>query len=128
MQGGQPDYIVTPADLPGMQEINVSSMESKMIPPPLPVPIQGIYGRDLTTPGKPPDFIVQNGPIQPGAVPLTGAQLTVHGGVMQPTCGNNNYSGFDEQNQTIGLNTPLDQMYNQHRGLVPIRWIIIGVV
>ena len=124
MQGGQPDYIVTPADLPGMQEINISSIEAKMIPPPLPVPIQGIYGRDFTTPGKPPDFVAQNGPIQPGAiipgeVPLTGAQLAPNCGVMQPTYGNNNYSGFDEQNQTIGLNTPLDQMYNQTQGVSP---------
>ena len=125
LQGGQPDYIITPADLPGMQEINISSMEANMIPPPLPVPIQGIYGRDLTTPGgKPlPGGLVEmpdmqgggdmegGGDMQGGAcgVPLTGAQLA-------PTYSANNYPGFDPQNQ---INTPLDNMFNQTQGVSP---------
>jgi hypothetical protein len=146
LQGGQPDYIVTPADLPGMQElsINSSGIQAKMIPPPLPVPIQGIYGRDLVRPGgKPlpggviemPDF---QGNTQASAVPLTGAQLAMQSGNMQSgnmqsgnmqsgnmqsgnmQSGNmqsvNNYPGFDPQNQ---LNTPLDNMFNQTKGVSP---------
>ena len=132
LQGGQPDYIVTPADLPGMQEISINSygIEAKMMPPPLPVPIQGIYGRDLTTPGgkPPPGGLIEipdfQGNTQPGAVPLTGAQLAVNGGNMQggtmQTCNMpysaNNYPGFDSQNQ---LNTPLDNMFNQTHGVSP---------
>ena len=132
LQGGQPDYIVTPADLPGMQEleINSSGIKAKMLPPPLPVPIQGIYGRDLTTPGgkPPPGGLIEipdfQGNTQPGAVPLTGAQLAVQSGNMQSgnmQGGNmpynaNNYPGFDPQNQ---LNTPLDNMFNQTKGVSP---------
>jgi hypothetical protein len=142
LQGGKPDYIVTPADLPGMQEIEINSsgIHAKIMPAPLPVPIQGIYGRDLTRPGgKPlpggifemPDY---QGNIQSGEVPLTGAQLVVQSGNTQ-SCktqdgnmqsgnmqsGNmpysaNNYSGFDPQNQ---LNTPLDNMFNQTQGVSP---------
>ena len=133
MQAGQPDYIVTPADLPGMKEvpINVSSMEANMIPPPFSVPIQGIYGRDYTTPGaKPlPSGVIdmpkiqiggmQQASMQPGAVPLTGAQLVENGGIMQLTHRANNYSGFDPQNQLIGLKTPLDNMFNQTQGVSP---------
>ena len=132
MQAGQPDYIVTPADLPGMQEvpINVSSIEAKMIPPPLSVPIQGVYGRDYTTPGAkpPPGGLIeipsiqiagmqggnmQGGNMQPCAGPLTGAQIS------NMPYSANNYPGFDPNNQLIGLKTPLDNMFNQTQGVSP---------
>jgi len=32
---------------------------------------------------------------------------------------NTNYPGFDQQNQTIGLNTPLDKMFHQSGGVSP---------
>ena len=132
LQGGQPDYIITPADLPGMQEIEINSLgiQAKMLPPPLPVPIQGIYGRDSTIPGvKKPVIGMQGGNMQgsdmpPGSIPLTGAQLVIHPPCTQPPCSQpsysaNNYPGFDPQNQTIGLETPLDKMYNQTHGVSP---------
>jgi hypothetical protein len=115
MQGGAPDYIVTPASLPGMQEIksqdipiNVASMEANMIPPPANVPVQGLYGREFTAPGK-----------LKGGIPMM--QLPPQG--MQPPqqsgYNNNTYSGFDPHNQGVGLNTPLDKMFTQTNGASP---------
>jgi hypothetical protein len=107
MQGGQPDYVVTPADLPGMQEvqINAGAIQANMIPPPLPGHIQGIYSPQPNMP------IPNIPPMQHMPPPLQT--------MMPPTYSGNTYCGYDEQNQTIGLNTPLDQMFNQTKGVSP---------
>ena len=97
LQGGQPDYLVTPASLP----IDTASMQDKMVPPPKDVPIQGVYGRDYIPPGG-----------------------TLHGSQRQMTnlygkYSGNTYPGFDPQNQSIGLETPLDKMFTQTIGVSP---------
>jgi hypothetical protein len=116
LQGGQPDYVVTPGDLPGMQEIpiNVSSMQSNMIPPPAYVPVQGLYGRDVTSPGanRPMPNL---GPPPENGIPQTGAQVPGAVSIYNP----NSYLGFDPHNQMLGLDTPLDKMYNQTTGVSP---------
>jgi hypothetical protein len=38
---------------------------------------------------------------------------------LQPRAMTNSYSGFDPQNQTIGLDTPLDKMFRQTNGVSP---------
>ena len=85
LQGGQPDLVIRPDDL----------IPPNIMPPPMNVPIQGIYGQSNLTPPQPQHNInsTYNGP--------------------------DIYAGYDEQNQTIGLNTPLDKMFNQTTGVSP---------
>jgi hypothetical protein len=81
-------------------QINTAAIQANMIPPPLPGAIQGVYSPQSTIP------LPRN--MQP---PLQT--------MMPPNYSGNTYCGYDEQNQTIGLNTPLDQMFNQTKGVSP---------
>ena len=91
LQGGQTDLIITPDAL----------IPPNIMPPPLNVPIQGLYGESNLTPPQPQH-----------SMPMNFAPNSVYNG---PDI----YAGYDEQNQTIGLNTPLDKMFNQTNGVSP---------
>jgi len=100
MVGGQPDYIVRPDSLPQYPNIPPNIM-----PPPANVPIQGLCAQNALG--------IHNMPM--------GQPLDANRGI---NMGNdsynpNSYSGFDPQNQTIGIITPLDNMYNQTSGVSP---------
>jgi len=97
LQGGQPDYYVTPACLPSMN----------IMPPPANVPVQGICAQGDT----------QCGVLS--ALPIEGTGCFGSGGTGKGSACVNNYPGFDEQNQTIGSNTPMDKMFNQTVGVSP---------
>lgn len=94
LQGGQPDYYVTPASLPGI------------LPPPANVPIEGICAQKNVMGALSQNCMPTN--FTPNS--YTGANVPTTGG---------NYSGFDPQNQSIGVETPLDKMYNQSTGVSP---------
>ena len=90
LQGGQPDYYITSETLAG-------SMPNLM-PPPANVPIGGVYAPNALQMPLPLPMTL------PNAMPI---QIVT----------NNNYDGFDPQNQTIGLVTPLDKMFTQTDGV-----------
>jgi hypothetical protein len=94
LQGGQPDFIVTPASLPLDVQARMLGTQSNMIPPPARVPIQGLYAPDAV-------YNVSGAQAQ-NSVPM-------HFDPMH----------FDPQNQTIGLDTPLDKMFHQTSGVSP---------
>ena len=87
LQGGQQDFVIRPDAL----------IPPNIMPPPINVPIQGIYGESNLVPAQ-----------QQNSLPM---DYTYNGPDI--------YAGFDEQNQTIGLNTPLDKMFNQTTGVSP---------
>jgi hypothetical protein len=89
LQGGQPDFIVTPASLPTDVQSSMLGTQSNMMPPPARVPIQGLYS---------PDALHNVSGAQPqNSMPMY----------------------FDAKNQSIGLDTPLDKMFNQTSGVSP---------
>jgi hypothetical protein len=100
LQGGQPDYYITSETLAG-------SMPNIM-PPPANVPIGGLYG--------PNAFQMQSTMPLPSAMPMP-MQVPNAMPVPQENVTNNNYPGFDPQNQTIGLDTPLDKMFRETAGV-----------
>jgi hypothetical protein len=94
LKGGQPDYYVTSESLAGsIPNIMPGSMPNIM-PPPANFPVQGLYGQNNI------------GMIPPAPGPMPNIMTT-------PT----NYASFDPHNQTIGLDTPLDKMFNQTQGV-----------
>ena len=116
MVGGQPDYIVRPDSLPQYPNIPPNIM-----PPPANVPIQGLCAQNAlgihNMPASGPQSMPASGPYN---MPM-GQPLDANRGI---NMGNdsynpNSYSGFDPQNQTIGIITPLDNMYNQTTGVSP---------
>jgi hypothetical protein len=104
MQGGQPDFVVTPDSLipPSMILTDQKTTMQNMMPPPANVPIQGLYGPGNLTGALPMNMYTQTN--DAGQNTYTGPDI---------------YAGYDPQNQTIGANTPLDKMFNQTIGVSP---------
>ena len=124
MLGGQPDYLVTADSLPKYPNIPPNIM-----PPPANVPIQGLCAQNallgLSIPESGPHNMPASGPY---SMPASGPQSMPMGQPLDANTGinmsndsynPNSYSGFDPQNQTIGIITPLDNMYNQTSGVSP---------
>jgi hypothetical protein len=95
LQGGQPDFLVTPAAL----------IPPNIMPPPINVPIQGIYGAGNLN--EPSTSLHSHNPLSLNFTP----NYTYNGPDI--------YVGFDPLNQTIGAETPLDKMFNQTLGVSP---------
>lgn len=91
LQGGQPDLVIKPDAL----------IPPNIMPPPINVPIQGLYSESNLAPAQ-----------QQNSLPMDFAPNYTYNG---PDI----YAGFDQQNQTIGSNSPLDKMFNQTTGVSP---------
>ncbi len=127
LQGGQPDYIVTSESLPSDQ-VMYPTIPPTIMPPPAKFPVQGLYAQNglVAMPGA-----AMPGAAMPGALPqnsmrmdYTNANMVLNmgsdtGGINPYAGANNNYPGFDAQNQLIGCNSPLDKMFNQTNGVSP---------
>jgi hypothetical protein len=132
LQGGQPDYIVTSESLPSDQ-VKYPTIPPAIMPPPAKFPVQGLYAQNglVAMPGAAMPGAAMPGAAMPGALPqnsmrmdYTNANMVLNmgsdtGGINPYAGANNNYPGFDAQNQLIGCNSPLDKMFNQTNGVSP---------
>ena len=111
LQGGQPDYVITPASFSAnttlamnqaiaMNPQHITNSSPNIMPPPANVPIQGLCAENRMN------------PINANTIPYSGSSNI-------ETSNTNAYPGFDQQNQTIGCNGPLDKMFNQTSGVSP---------
>jgi hypothetical protein len=111
LQGGQPDYVITPASFSAnsalamnpaiatnptlaMNPEYMSNSFPNVMPPPANVPIQGLCDQNRFNPVN---------------TPYGGSKII----------DTNAYPGFDAKNQMIGCNGPIDKMFNQTSGVSP---------
>jgi len=114
LQGGQPDYVITPASFSANSVLamnpalatnpapvaNFPNITNNIMPPPANVPIQGLCAQNSLN------------PTQPNSIPYGDARNI-------DTNTTNIYAGYDQQNQMIGCNGPLDKIFNQTSGVSP---------
>jgi hypothetical protein len=111
LQGGQPDYIVTS-----------DSLSKNIMPPPAIVPVEGILSENTMNYAPSNTYTANSygGAFGAAYGVANGAANGAANGCPNANGGpNQNYPGFDPQNQTIGIDTPLDKMFNQTSGVSP---------
>ena len=125
LQGGQPDLYITPANF------SMSRLTETPAIPTMPLN-QATMKPDLYMNNAMPNEQISPMNMQSANMQSANMQSTniipppenypiqgVCSQTLEPRVVPNNYSSFDPQNQTIGLDTPLDQMFRQTNGVSP---------
>jgi hypothetical protein len=95
LQGGLPDYYI---NQPILGNLNPDT-NPNIIPPPAAYPVQGFSGG--------------------GSLNNTTGALYIDSADNSANISTGNYPGFDPQNQTVGLDTPLDKLYTNAGAVSP---------
>ena len=117
LQGGQPDLYITPANL------SMSALTETSTIPIMPLNQANMKPNLYMNNAMPKEQISPANMIPPQSNIIPPPENYPIQGVcsqtLEPRVMSNNYSSFDPQNQTIGLDTPLDQMFRQTNGVSP---------